>query len=630
MRTRQLVRRVLTIVLTDPKVASNARSWIRYAGLYSRSESRGPNLNMRVLLMVALLAVILTALIGLSSPPSRRHPVHAVEDAPPTKGSLRISTYGDGPSGKEPTLHTSVLVNGTGYAGMEDNDLRGHLDGTFIYGWNQASQSHVRAGRRKINPRYGEYELFRFLQRWTGIDIPRLTTIVEARLDLYVENGPGFPVRVMLYEVKHDWDPGQGGTLKDNASPPVRGEVWWNDRAYEQQSWALPGVGYASDTDPEADTGEAPLAEALYEPGDEMIQFSSTDLAAYVTERLRTGHPFLFLVKLADYHEDISGSLLLVYSGNHGDSRNVVRRPRLTLAWRSAAELATVERPVFVEHGRSLDLPTVDTRGASFLTATFAADPESPLPTLSIRGAAGGGVTEWERMPAVVRSEWDSVEMRVTAASNVVALGKEFTAEVMNTWVRSAPPEEQVVPWRFVSPTGFVHEVEAEYLGDYRWLVRFEPNELGIWRYRWSEQFDGAPEESPEGRFDVVVGEREALRQQLESLLQEFAAADIRRDRSLWERLVNRLTRLKRNVLPQEDGDLSEWQLRERLRTRFTRLERGVIQLENAESFPRFPESEIYRLMREIREQLGQPVPDPIPLVPVVPPPYMRNGSSGK
>jgi len=518
-----------------------------------------------------------------------------------------------------------VFVNETGYAGMEDNDLRGHLDGTFMYGWNQVGQTHVRAGRRKISARYGEYELFRFLQRWSNIDLPPLTDIVDARIDLHVERGPGFPVRVMLYEAKHDWDPGMGGTLQDNVSPPARGEVWWNDRGYDEQPWGLPGAGYASDEDPAADTKASPLAEAWYQPGDEKIRFSSVELASYVTMRLRASRPLLFLVKLTDYHEDISGSLLLVYSGNHGDSRNAVRRPQLTLAWRSAAELTTVERPVFVEHGRSLDLPTVDTREVSFLTATFAADAESTLPTLSIRGAAGGGVTEWGRMPAVARPEWDSVQVRVTAASNVVALGKEFTAELMNTWVRSAPPEEQAVPWKFTSPAGFGHEVGAEYLGDFRWLVRFEPNELGIWRYRWSEQFEGAPEESAEGRFDVVVGEREALRQQVESLLQEVAAADFRRDRSLPERLVNRLTRLRRNVLQQEDGEVSEWQLRERLRTRFTRLERGALQLENAESFPRFTESEIYRLMREIREQLGRPVPDSIPLVPVEPPRYMRN-----
>ena len=41
------------------------------------------------------------------------------------------------------------------------------------------------------------------------------------------------------------------------------GEVWWNDRAYGHAPWALPGLGYASDSDPAADTGASPLAEAI-------------------------------------------------------------------------------------------------------------------------------------------------------------------------------------------------------------------------------------------------------------------------------------------------------------------------------------------------------------------------------
>ena len=571
---------------------------------------------MRVLLIFGLLAAILAALIGLSSPPDHTFPVHAIEDARPVGGSLRISAFGDVPTEKEPTLHTSVFVKGGGgYDGMEDNDLRGHLDGTFLHGWNQVGQTHVGAGRRGRNARYGEYELYRFLQRWTNIDLPPLTTIVEARLDLQVENKLGFPVRVMLYQVKHDWNPGEGGSLRDNISPPVRGEVWWNDRAYEEQSWGLPGAGYASDTDPEADTKESPLAVASYEPGVETIRFSSADLAAYITERLQASKPLLFMVKLTDYHEDISGSLLNVSSGDFGDSRNVVRRPHLTLAWRSDAELTSVEHRILVEHGRTYDLPDLDTRDASFLAATFTTDADGASPTLEVRDAAGGSLSEWKRLSATLRLRWSSVQVRVIASSDPVALGEMFTAELRDTWIRSAPPEEQEVRWRFVSPTGFLHEVRAEYQGDYRWLVLFEPNELGIWRYRWSHQFTQVPVESAEGRFDVVIGEREALKHQLEILLREVV--EFSGGRSLQERLMTRLTRLKRVVFRHDDAGVSHWQLRERLRARFARLERGVLQLENAESFARFPGSEIHQLMKEIRKGLGRPVPDTIPLIPI-------------
>jgi len=582
----------------------------------------------RLLLILGLLAVIFAALVLLSSAPNPMFPVHAIEDAPPAKGSLRISTFGDAPTGKEPALHTSVFVNGISYNGMEDNDLRGHLDGTFINGWNQAGQIHVRAGRRQNNARYGEYEIMRFLQRWANIDLPPFTTIVEARLGLHVEHAPGFPVRLMLYEVQLDWNPGEGGTLRDNVSPPVRGEVWWNDRSYGEQSWRLPGVGYASDTDPEADTKESPLAAALYRPGDETIRFSSTELAAYATERLRAGQPLLFLVKLADYHEDVSGSEVLVYSGQYGDSRNVARRPHLNLAWRSEAELTSVEHHIFVEHGRTRHLPDLDTQGASFLAATFTRDSGGTSSVVEVRSTSNSGLSGWKRPPTSLRGRWNAAQIRVIAARDPLHLGEEFIAELRDTWIRSAPPEEQEVPWRFVSPTGFLSEVPAEYQGDSRWLVRFKPTELGIWHYSWSHEFYThvtVPVESAEGEFDVVIGERQALMNALDSLLEEVVSANSRPDLSLQERLVRRLKRLKRTALGEDRLEGSDWQLRERFISRLARLERGALQLEDAESFAHFRGSEIHRLLNEIREELGQPVPDSIPLVPNEPPPYARD-----
>ena len=51
----------------------------------------------------------------------------------------------------------------------------------------------------------------------------------------------------------------------------------------------------------------------------------------FVLQRVRGGKPLLFLLKHADDHEDSPGSVITIYSGNHGDSRNVARRPALTL-----------------------------------------------------------------------------------------------------------------------------------------------------------------------------------------------------------------------------------------------------------------------------------------------------------
>ncbi|MEJ2237987.1 MAG: hypothetical protein P8X82_06790 [Gemmatimonadales bacterium] len=578
--------------------------------------------SLLALTILSAIALAGVAVLVLSIEEDQVARVLPSEDAPPVRGWLRLSAFGTTSSAQEPTLHRSIFVKGPDYSGMEDNDLRGHLDGTFIWGWNQKGQTHVRAGRIESNARYGEYELFRFLQRWADIELPPLTRIAQAQLELHLEDGPEFPVRVLLYEVKQDWNPGEGGTLKDNVSPPAPGEVWWNERAHDMKPWGLPGVGYASDMDPYADTMESPLAGTLYQPGDSTIRFSSRALAAYIEDRLEDEEPLLFLVKLNDYHEDVSGSAIVVSSGDYGDSRNVVRRPHLTLLWKSHSEVASAEHRVFVEQGRVFVLPYFHTQGGSFVAATFTDEAGGTYPTVQILDATIGGAPEWRRLSRVLRCECDSIRTRVVAAEDPVRLGEPFVAELVNTWVRSAPPEEQRVPWIFWSPTGVVHELEAEYQGEYRWIARFRPNELGIWRYQWSYHFD-QPTEGPIGRFDVVIGTRSALEDQLRLLLEDVQDVDFRAKRSLWEKLARRFQKL-RYTLSREPPGHSEAEAREQLMTRFARLERGALQLEDPDSFAQFRETDIYRIMNEIRGEMGKPAPDSIPLVPGYPPRYRR------
>src|SRR6185436_11991899 len=84
-----------------------------------------------------------------------------VVEPPPVVGDLAVTVY-DGGAGPAATVHRTIWVTGKdGYAGMEDNDLRGHLDGSFKYGWNQVGQNHVRIGRRERSATFGECEIFR-------------------------------------------------------------------------------------------------------------------------------------------------------------------------------------------------------------------------------------------------------------------------------------------------------------------------------------------------------------------------------------------------------------------------------------------------------------------------------------
>src|SRR5262249_55412584 len=160
----------------------------------------------------------------LASPPS-------LPEQPGTAGSLTVSLYDNAHKATGASRHRTVLVRNDDYAGMEDNDIRGFMDGNFKWGWNQVSQVHVRMGRRPDAPRYADYEVFRVLQRWDKISLPPVSVIPSVSLSLGIEGftGQPRPLWVMLYAMKKDWNPGEGGTRHDNVSPPNPGEVWWND-----------------------------------------------------------------------------------------------------------------------------------------------------------------------------------------------------------------------------------------------------------------------------------------------------------------------------------------------------------------------------------------------------------------
>ena len=124
------------------------------------------------------------------------------------------------------------------------------------------------------------------------------------------------------------------------------GEVWWGDARYGEDPWGLPGAGYASDRDPDADTGATPLASTLYEPGDETIVFESEALAEALTLATRAGRPADFLLKLSDHLEDTPGTLFHLYSSEQGDDVDPSRRPTLELAWRASGQSSQRERGI--------------------------------------------------------------------------------------------------------------------------------------------------------------------------------------------------------------------------------------------------------------------------------------------
>ena len=437
---------------------------------------------------------------------------------------------------------------------MEDNDLRGFVDGRFVAAWNQPGQIHVRLGRKRGSwAQHGDCELFRVLQRWDGLWLPRGATVKTARLALEIERGVNHDLDVLLYEVNKDWKPGEGGLLRNNNSAPVSGEVWWNEARCGIQPWGLPGAGFASDSHPNADTPVSPLASAKVRPGDPSICFESRELASYVEKRIAEGRPLLFLLKLSDYLEDIPGTSIDVYSANHGDSRNTARRPRLVINWHGNEETLRLERHVLLEHGRTLELPRIETRDAASFAVSFDSENGREKPAIYIRGGdENGKATEWLYFDLPRALDWNWLEVRLDAYVNPVALGNQYTIDIRDTWVTTGPQEQQEVPCTFFSPSGKQHVVIAEYADDSCWQIRFTPEELGRWQYQWSQKFASIPYESPIGRFDVIPGDKVNASRALRNLIARMRASELPAGRQRARAFSVEFNRLQRALMSYE------------------------------------------------------------------------------
>jgi len=498
-----------------------------------------------------------------------------------TGGVLKFSIYGVEARMTTLTPHTSVFVNGRHYQGMEDNDIRGFLDGVGTHFWNQPTQTHVRIGRRGDNPRYGEHELFRVLHRWTGVTLPPETSVTRARLRFSIDRGCPVPLQVFLYAVNKDWDPGVGGVNRNNVSPPRKGEVLWRDIASEERPWGLPGAGFASDLDREADTGTMALAVTTCQPDETHLTFESEALTRYVNEHVGRAEPLLFLEKLADYEEDLPGAHFAQHSGNEGNGLDVSRRPQLILDWSGPSQIYSIERDVLLDFGRSTVLPRLELHGEEqFVSATFDTAPGFESPTIEIRGGDDESTAPWTSVSIPVAiPDWRWLEVRLIAATDPVALGEVFSADIRDTWILTGPPEAQDVWWTFVSPTGDAHRVKAEYADDYRWRVNFVPHEPGRWHYHWEHKFTEDGFRSKESCFDVIARNHDETVHELEAFLDRL------RESGTWNVAGVRRTKLYGTI--------------------FNRLQRAALQFETQDTFQSERGRTLRHLLKQIREEIG-------------------------
>ncbi len=426
------------------------------------------------------------------------------------------------------STYNSIFVADEGYSAMEDNDIRGYLDGAFKEGWNQVGQSHLRLGRRGRNPAFGEFELFRNLHRWANLELPADIQVVDAKLELVLESGPPFAVDVAVYAVTKDWNPGNGGTNKDNNSPPAHGEVWWVDAMAGKVSWHRAGAGFASDDHPDADTGAQPLAITRYSPnGPSTLSFRSQKLASYIEDRLAQNLPLLFLYKQTDVYEDSIGSSLEIWSSNFGTDGSA-RRPSLSIDWKAPGRTKVRNFDINIEHGRFLELGSVQVGGKKHIAASFrsvaGAGPCAGIPWLEYRIEESG--SDWRPLnrPMLVDAEW--VAIRASAATHPIALGRKTMSSLRDTWIPKGKVEDHVVHWTFWSPDGRKIDRAGEYAGDYTWQVGLPADTIGRWRYDWHHSLSGKPVHSESMMYDVVAWEADVVMQGLKDLRHEIGRSD--------------------------------------------------------------------------------------------------------
>ncbi len=380
-----------------------------------------------------------------------------------------------------------------------------------------------------------------------------------------------------------DWNPGQGGVREDNISPPKEGEVWWTDLAYKEKGWGLPGAGFASDNHPNADTPTQPLASAKYKPGDRTIIFSSESLSSYVTDQIGENKPLMFLLKQSDYLEDTPASRISLYSSNHGDNRNVNRRPHLLLEWESKDEILQIKKRINLEHGRTYFLPKIENSEGKIIAVSFNPDPGYESPIIEVREGDDESTSSWRRVDGPFKAKWKWLEFKITSAMDPVVLGNEFRAISKDTWIENGPPEKQNVEWNFLSPSGILHKVHATYIGKYEWEVNFHPDELGRWRYYWTHRFNPNPYKSALGSFDVIIRNQEGIKKQLQLLGEKMRRANLK---TYYERIKT-------------------------FGPSFNRLERGALSFETPESFASESGDDLRNRLDEVRELIWKkPIPE--------------------
>ena len=492
-----------------------------------------------------------------------RATAHYGPSFPTTTGVVTLASCHPAGERTTPVMHT-VFRQGSSYRAMADVEIRGFLDGDVKFARNVATQYHVRMGCEGSKPERGRYEVMRVLQRWELNSLPESIQVKSAHLTLFQEDIGSFPHRYSLrwpvdfylYEVKKPWNPGRGGEKGDNLSPPEPGDAWWKAAMAGKLNWSEEGCSFASDTHPDADRGEQPLAWARLKSARENLVFSGPRLTRHIERACAEGKSLDFLIAARPDQEALPGTIRAFYSAEYGDDFNPEKRPQLEVSWTAPASWSE-EQAFLLQPGESVTIrPQIAPQNE---------EPSTLCASLRLDGAGQGQAAA--AVPEVYALDWltsstgvdprpVSLQMpvtgrpgsefgiRISGAVHPIPAGEEVSIDLLETWAPSIKqPEDLQVLFRFTAPSRRSVERSANYQGDFRYVCQFLPDEMGVWSYSWKARPDVRfAVQTGEGHFTVVRGD---AAQSHEAALQSFTEAALRDARSMKSLITRRRTHFR-------------------------------------------------------------------------------------
>lgn len=419
-------------------------------------------------------------------------------------GEYRRGTAGsdaareDGQLGRERLVYSFQASR----TGVSDVDIRGFLDGSTKYDFNQGTANHMRVGRRYNGYFQGRLELKRSLIRWDVSDLQSVPArVVDGAIHLWAEppelpsplsirSSP--PIRIYAYPIGIEWTEGNGGEGENSMSPATTGESYWLEARRGERAWPAPGALSFGQTPGLGSYAARPLAFErlrLSPDADTELVLRSEKLASYVEERRDSGGVGV-LLKLDDMEEARLGTSFGLITSEFGNAFDYPPKgPALQVTVEVDGRVERTRYPYVLETGGEVVLPIRrHAAGRIAFEAVLRPDEGDIPPKLYIRG--GSGVVDtagkrWHSLDNPVVRDWDWSQVKISSQVNRVRLGEEVHLRLDEFWVKPGPRTEQTPRVVLIAPSGDTVRRRATPASELSYETVLVPDEVGLWRYGW-------------------------------------------------------------------------------------------------------------------------------------------------